>query len=536
MPTIDVNGTTLHYERSGHGPALLFIHGMCGDAEVWADQARRFTDRYTCVRYDRRGHTRSARGDAPISVVLHADDAAVLIETLDLAPCLVVASSGGAAIALDLARRHGHLLRGAVLSEPPVFSLDPRAGEVALRELRGVVEAAVAAGGPRAAVDAFFEVMCPGLWAAIDETRRDRYRANAEIGLADLSATAPATTVAALSAVTIPTLVIAGTTSHPSLRSVARVLAAGLPDARFVVLAGSGHVTYAEQPEQFANAVGVFAAEVQRGADRQRPAAAPRLDVRSADGTPLAVWVDGEGPALVLVHGSMCDHTVFEALVSELRDRVTTFAMDRRGFGASGDADGYSIEREFEDVAAVVEAVASRTRAPVALFGHSYGASCAMGGAALTTDLHHLVLYEPSLGLTYPDGAIEAVEAAQAAGDTEGAMRSILVGVAGLSEEDFEALRSSALWSARLATAPTVLRECIAEDGWVHQPGQFDRILTPTMLLAGSESPPALDKVTHLAAAAIPDARIRVLDGHDHFAYRTDPTLVAGIIEEFIGS
>ena len=64
MPTIDVNDTTLYFERGGEGPAILFVHGMCGDAEVWADQARRFEDRYTCVRYDRRGHTRSARGDA----------------------------------------------------------------------------------------------------------------------------------------------------------------------------------------------------------------------------------------------------------------------------------------------------------------------------------------------------------------------------------------------------------------------------------------------------------------------------------------
>jgi len=61
----------------------------------------------------------------------------------------------------------------------------------------------------------------------------------------------------------------------------------------------------------------------------------------------------------VLVHGSMCDHTASDPLVAELRDTMTTFAMDRRGFGASGDAAGYALEREFEDVAAVVEAVAA---------------------------------------------------------------------------------------------------------------------------------------------------------------------------------
>lgn len=125
MPTIDINDTTLYYQRTGQGPAMLFVHGMCGDAEVWADQARRFSDRFTCVRYDRRGHSRSARGTSTISDALHADDAAALIEALELGPCLLVGSSGGAAIGVEVALRHGHLLRGAVFSEPPLFSLDP---------------------------------------------------------------------------------------------------------------------------------------------------------------------------------------------------------------------------------------------------------------------------------------------------------------------------------------------------------------------------------------------------------------------------
>src|SRR5688500_12954336 len=80
VPTIDVNDTTLHYERTGRGRTILFVHGMCGDADVWADQARRLSDRYTCVRYDRRGHSRSARGDAPVTYVQHAEDAVALVD------------------------------------------------------------------------------------------------------------------------------------------------------------------------------------------------------------------------------------------------------------------------------------------------------------------------------------------------------------------------------------------------------------------------------------------------------------------------
>jgi len=266
MPTIDVNDTTLYYERTGQGPAMLFVHGMCGDAEVWTDQARRSSDRYTCVRYDRRGHSRSARGDAAISDALHADDAAGLIEALHLAPCLLVGSSGGAAIGVDVALRYGHLLRGAVFSEPPLFSLDLEAGQAVTSELIPRVEQATASDGPTAGVDAFFSIVCPGLWSIIDDTRKDRYRANAEIGFSDLQSQSLDVTAEDLAAVSVPTLVITGSTSHPSFRSIARQLAAAFPDARFVELEGSGHVTYAERPDEFANAVSVFAAELDQRA------------------------------------------------------------------------------------------------------------------------------------------------------------------------------------------------------------------------------------------------------------------------------
>jgi 3-oxoadipate enol-lactonase len=272
MPTVDVNDTVLHYERTGQGPAMLFVHGMCGDADVWAHQARRFSNDNTCVRYDRRGHTRSGRGDVPISAALHAADAAALIEVLDLAPCLLVGSSGGAAIGVEVAMRHGHLLRGAVFSEPPLFCLDPDAGRALQRELAPRLDEAMTAGGPVAAVDAFFSFACPGLWSIVDERRKDRYRANADIGFTDLRSPSLVATAADLAALTTPALVLAGDRSHPSLRALARRLAAALPDARFVELDECGHVTYAEQPAAFARAVSVFAAEIGR-----RPAAQERI-------------------------------------------------------------------------------------------------------------------------------------------------------------------------------------------------------------------------------------------------------------------
>jgi pimeloyl-ACP methyl ester carboxylesterase len=263
-----------------------------------------------------------------------------------------------------------------------------------------------------------------------------------------------------------------------------------------------------------------------------------RFDVSSDDGTRIAVWVDGDGPPLVMVHGSLQDHTASGALVEVLRGDLTTFAMDRRGFGASGDAPGYALEREFEDVAAVVDAVAARTGGAVALWGHSYGASCAMGGAALTTNVHQLVLYEPSLALTFPEGSLESLERKLAAGEKEVALVEFLVEITGMTEAELQAMRTNPYmsWSERVETVPMLVRECIAEEAWVYRPGQFDAIAARTLLLAGSTSPPLLKESTRAAAQAIPGAHVHVLEGEGHFAHRNDPAAVAAIVRQFLGS
>lgn len=261
---------------------------------------------------------------------------------------------------------------------------------------------------------------------------------------------------------------------------------------------------------------------------------AGRFDVRSNDGTRVAVWVEGDGPPLVLVHGSIQDHSASGALVRELREDLTTFSLDRRGFGASGDTPEYTIDRDFEDVAAVIDAVAARAGGPVAVWGHSYGANCAMGGAALTRNVGHLLLYEPSLGLRYPEGWVDEVEQAVAAGDHETAIIRVFRDLLELPDEQIEAMRPGPDWSVRVATAPTVAREARAEQTWAYRPGQFDRITVPTLLLSGSDSPSDVRKATADAAAAIPHARVHVLEGHAHIAHRTAPALVAAVIRDFL--
>lgn len=259
-------------------------------------------------------------------------------------------------------------------------------------------------------------------------------------------------------------------------------------------------------------------------------ASVDRFDVTSRDGTSLAVWVQGRGPALVMVHGSLSDHRRFEPLITELRGEATTFAMDRRGFGASGDGTDYDIEREFEDVAAVVDAVAARTGGPVALWGHSYGANCAMGGAARTPNLHHVVLYEPSLGMRFAPGALDAIDAAIAVGDLERAIVIVLAEVLEMSQGDVAEMKASPLWAMRLASAATLAREGRTEEGWRWRPGHFSSITAPVHMLTGSDSPEPLARCTALAAHAIPGVEVHTLAGHGHLAHVTDPAMVAGMI------
>lgn len=269
------------------------------------------------------------------------------------------------------------------------------------------------------------------------------------------------------------------------------------------------------------------------------PAEEGRFEIHSTDGTTIAVWADGDGPPLVVVHGGLNDHTTDRPFIEELRGMVTTFAMDRRGRGASGDGPDYAIEREFEDVAAVVNAVAARTGQAVSVWGHSYGADCAMGAARLTDNAARLVLYEPGLGYAGSDAvtaALAEVDNAIAAGDLEGALVTALRGIVELTEDEIAVVRATPGWPARMAAVPRLPREVRAEIEWSYEPGQFDAVKAATLLLAGAESPPAQQEATRQAATAIPDARVRTLDGHSHIAHRIDPAMVAAIVCEFVTS
>ena len=244
--------------------------------------------------------------------------------------------------------------------------------------------------------------------------------------------------------------------------------------------------------------------------------------VVSADGTPIAVWRSGDGPPLVLVHGAAADHSRWAPVLPALGERFTVLAIDRRGRGGSGDADNYALEREFEDVAAVVEWAGER----VNLLGHSHGGVCAVEAALITDRLDKLVLYEPPIGfLATPPEVVTRLEELRAAGRREELLALFMGEVAGLPPDQVELMRSLPAWEARLAAADTIPREERVNREYAFDPGRFRELRVPTLYLQGGDSPEPFRKAGEALRAALPDCRVVVMPGQRHAAMDTGTEL-----------
>jgi pimeloyl-ACP methyl ester carboxylesterase len=182
---IDVGTTTLYREVRGSGPSLLLITGGDGDAGFCSHIAPALAGEFTVVTYDRRGLSRSKQehGSTVTSVDDHVDDAAALLETLNLASAVVVGHSGGASIACGLAARYPRVVRHAVIYEPPLLAVVPNGAEI-VGGFQAMVEQAMAEGGPRRALEAFIRANAGDeayeLWLASTEPAlRERIFGNA---------------------------------------------------------------------------------------------------------------------------------------------------------------------------------------------------------------------------------------------------------------------------------------------------------------------------------------------------------------------
>jgi pimeloyl-ACP methyl ester carboxylesterase len=254
--------------------------------------------------------------------------------------------------------------------------------------------------------------------------------------------------------------------------------------------------------------------------------------VTAPDGVEIACEVAGSGPPLVMVHGAGSGRWSFALVRPHLEDRFTVWAVDRRGRGDSSDGDGYAIEREFDDVAAVV-----REAGPGALlFGHSYGALVSAGAAARLDGLPRLALYEgPMGGVLAADGWIDRFESELAAGENDRVVRDFMRDVGGYSDAEIDAMTVTPAWALRLATAPTVPRELRAELAFATGDLRLPELEPPTLLLIGSESPVWAQRSIDAFAAAIPNAEVRCLEGHGHGAAVSGPELLAAELTRFLG-
>lgn len=246
--------------------------------------------------------------------------------------------------------------------------------------------------------------------------------------------------------------------------------------------------------------------------------------ITSKDGTLIAFERSGKGPPLVLVHGTTADHTRWKPVLPQLERHFTVYAVDRRGRGGSGDAPVYAIENEFDDVAAVVDAIGE----PVLLLGHSYGALCALEASLRTRNLRKLVLYEPPVrtaGSLYPPGAAERLQALLDAGEADSVVATFFREVVRAPDDELAMLRSLPNWPARVAAAHTIPRELRINDDYRFEQARFVAMRVPTLLLLGGSSPPMFQDAIEAVRAALPDARVAVMPGQQHAAINTAPDL-----------
>jgi pimeloyl-ACP methyl ester carboxylesterase len=251
--------------------------------------------------------------------------------------------------------------------------------------------------------------------------------------------------------------------------------------------------------------------------------------VTSDDGTTIAGTVSGQGPPIVLVHGTSGSDFSWVRVRPYVEARLTVYTMQRRGRGRSGDAPAYSLAREAEDVAAVVDSVGE----PVTLVGHSFGGNCCLEASLLTTGVRRLVLYEPAVALPVDEELFGRIDALVASGSREAAVETFLSEVAGLSADEITMVRSSPTWKERVDAAHTLGREERAGAAQAITPKRFAAMAVPTLLLTGSESEPEYRRSIDRLASLLRDCTIHVLEGQGHAANMTAPGLLAAELISF---
>lgn len=249
--------------------------------------------------------------------------------------------------------------------------------------------------------------------------------------------------------------------------------------------------------------------------------------VTSADGTTIAYDRSGDGPAVILVDGAFCSRSFgpMPALAPLLAKHFTVYAYDRRGRGDSGDTQPWSVEREIEDIDALIGVAGGQA----SVFGASSGAVLALRAtAALPGKIRRVAAYEPPVlvdGSRKPPPAdyLEHVEALIAAGRNGEVVTYFMTKIIGLPAIVGVLMRLMPAWSKLKAVAPT-LRYDLAGLGDSFQgrplPDELRKALgsidAPALLADGGKSPAWMRNGVQALADAVPQSQRRTLPGQTH--------------------
>lgn len=257
--------------------------------------------------------------------------------------------------------------------------------------------------------------------------------------------------------------------------------------------------------------------------------------VVSRDGTTIAYEKAGDGPPIVLLGGGFRDHSTFTSFVPHLAPRLTTFIYDRRGRGESGDAPGYAVEREIEDL----EALIAEAGGEAAVFGGSTGGMLAMEAAMAGAAISKLILLEPPYRLPeagaprLPENFTANLRSLLAAGKRTEAAEYFLAGLCDFPAEEIARWRQLPMWPANEAMAHTLLYDTIIHGEGRLPAGRMATTDIPTLVIHSDSTSGWLRAASERTAAALPDARLVCLPGVWH---RVPPEVLGPALTGFVTS
>jgi pimeloyl-ACP methyl ester carboxylesterase len=255
--------------------------------------------------------------------------------------------------------------------------------------------------------------------------------------------------------------------------------------------------------------------------------------VTSKDGTTIAFDRLGSGPPVVLVCGGSVSRMADAAIAQELAADFTVLNYDRRGRGDSGDTPPYAIEREVEDIEAVIGAAGGDAN----LWGSSSGAVLALIAAESGASVRKLAMWEPPFipeGYPRPpEDQVEQYERMVAQGRRGDAVEYFMSKVVGLPPEFVEGAREQPWWAATEALAHTLAYDARIMADYRVPVERAAAIMTPTAVIAGGADMPFMRESAQALADALPNGEARFLDGQGH---DVDPTVLGPVLKGFFGS